>query len=83
MDYEGVNMWMLTLNAFNETGEMRFVSMDGQTTKTNISGLSDAHHDFTVLPGKIVTRRSKLKLDLAHIPEPSYCTTPMPAMGQR
>ena len=32
---------------------MRFVSMDGQTTVTNLSGLSDAHHDFAVLPEKI------------------------------
>jgi hypothetical protein len=54
MDYEGVNMWMLGLNVSNTGGEMRFVSMDGQTSKTNISGLSSAHHDFTVIPGKIV-----------------------------
>jgi len=53
MDYEGVNMWMLAVNEDNSTGEMRFVSMDGQTTMTNIPGLSDAHHDFAVLPGKI------------------------------
>jgi hypothetical protein len=53
MDYEGVNMWMLALNVGNTGGEMRFVSMDGQTSKTNINGLSAAHHDFTVLPGKI------------------------------
>jgi hypothetical protein len=53
MDYEGVNMWMLSLNVGNSGGEMRYVSMDGQTSKTNISGLSSAHHDFAVLPGKI------------------------------
>ena len=53
MDYEGVNMWMVAANEDNSTGEMRFVSMDGQTTMTNISGLADAHHDFAVLPGKI------------------------------
>jgi hypothetical protein len=53
MDYEGANMWMLSLNVGNSGGEMRFVSMDGQTSKTNIAGLSGAHHDFTVLPGKI------------------------------
>jgi hypothetical protein len=55
MDYEGVNMWMLSLNVGNSGGEMRFMSMDGQTSKTNLSGLSSAHHDFTVLPGKIAT----------------------------
>lgn len=53
MDYEGVNMWMLSLNVGNSNGEMRFVSMDGQTSKNNVSGLSAAHHDFTVLPGKV------------------------------
>jgi hypothetical protein len=53
MDYEGVNMWMVAANEDNSTGEMRFVSMDGQTAMTNISGLANAHHDFAVLPGKI------------------------------
>jgi hypothetical protein len=53
MDYEGANMWMLAVNEDNSTGEMRFVSMDGQTSMTNVTGLSDAHHDFAVLPGKI------------------------------
>jgi hypothetical protein len=53
MDYEGANMWMLALNVQNSGGEMRFVSMDGATSKTSISGFSGAHHDFTVLPGKI------------------------------
>ena len=53
MDYEGVNMWMLAANEDNSTGEMRFVSMDGQSTRSNIAGLSNAHHDFAVLPGKI------------------------------
>ncbi len=53
MDYEGANMWMVAANEDNSTGEMRFVSMDGQTRMTDISGLADAHHDFAVLPGKI------------------------------
>ena len=47
-------MWMLALNANNDVGEMRYVSMDGQTSQTNVSGLSSAHHDFTVLPGGVV-----------------------------
>ena len=55
MDYEGVNMWMMALNVGNTGGEMRFLSMDGQTSQTKISGLSSAHHDFAVLPGKIAT----------------------------
>jgi hypothetical protein len=50
MDYEGANMWMLALNVGNTGGEMRYISMDGKTSQANISGLSDAHHDFTVLP---------------------------------
>jgi hypothetical protein len=53
MDYEGANMWMVAANEDNSTGEMRFVSMDGQTTMTNVPGLENAHHDFAVLPGKI------------------------------
>jgi hypothetical protein len=53
MDYEAANMWMVAANQDNSGGEMRFVSMDGQTTMTNINGLADAHHDFAVLPGKI------------------------------
>ena len=53
MDYEGANMWMVSLNVQNSGGEMRFVSMDGKTARTQISGLSGAHHDFTVLPHKI------------------------------
>jgi hypothetical protein len=47
-------MWMLALNVGNTGGEMRYVSMDGQTGENNVSGLSGAHHDFTVLPGGIV-----------------------------
>jgi len=54
IDYEGVNMWMLALNVDNNGGEMRYVSMDGQTSQTNLSGLSSAHHDFAVLPGGLV-----------------------------
>ena len=53
MDYEGNNMWMLSLNVGNFAGEMRYVSMDGQTSRNSVSGLGDTHHDFTVLPGKI------------------------------
>lgn len=53
MDYEGANMWMLALNVQNSGGEMRYIAMDGQTSQNNVSGLSSAHHDFAVLPGKI------------------------------
>jgi hypothetical protein len=54
MDYEGNNMWMLALNVMNSGGEMRYVSMDGTTTQNNVSGLSKAHHDFTVRKGGVI-----------------------------
>jgi hypothetical protein len=57
MDYEGVNMWMMALNVGNSStssGEMRYVSMDGVTSKNAVSGLSAAHHDFTVVKGGII-----------------------------
>ena len=47
-------MWMLSLNVQNSAGEMRYVSMDGEAGQNNVSGLSSAHHDFTVVPGGIV-----------------------------
>jgi hypothetical protein len=53
MDWEGINLWMLALNVGNAAGEMRYLSMDGMTGQTKVSGLSAAHHDFAVLPGKI------------------------------
>ena len=54
MDYEGANMWMVAMNVRNTGGEMRRISMDGLTSQKNVSGLSSAHHDFTVLKGGIV-----------------------------
>jgi hypothetical protein len=54
MSYEGTDMWMLDLNVRNGGGEMRRVSMDGLEVENDASGLADAHHDFTVLPGGIV-----------------------------
>ncbi len=51
MDYEGDNMWMVSLNLENEGGEMRYVSMDGAQSEQNVAGLEFSHHDFTVMPG--------------------------------
>jgi hypothetical protein len=51
MDYEGNNMWMVSLNLDNAGGEMRYVSMDGEEGQQNVVGLDTAHHDFTVMPG--------------------------------
>jgi len=51
MDYEGENMWMVSLNLTNSGGEMRYVSMDGEQEQRDVPGLEYAHHDFTVMPG--------------------------------
>lgn len=51
MDYEGENLWMVSLNLTNAGGEMRRVSMDGEQEQHDVAGLEDAHHDFTVMPG--------------------------------
>jgi hypothetical protein len=51
MDYEGENMWMLGTNFIGGYGEMRYLSMDGQTGQKDVAGLEPAHHDFTVMPG--------------------------------
>lgn len=54
MSWEGDNMWMVDLNVQNGGGSMWRVSMDGLDRETNVSGLSETHHDFTVLPGGII-----------------------------
>lgn len=54
MDWEGKNMWMMELNVDGGGGELRRVSMDGTDVENNVQGLSNAHHDLTVLPGGIV-----------------------------
>jgi hypothetical protein len=51
MDYEGDNMWMLSLNMTNSGGEMRYLSMDGEQEHDDVPGLEHTHHDFTVMPG--------------------------------
>lgn len=55
MDWEGKNMWILELNVDGNGGEMGYVSMDGETSERRIQGLADAHHDFTVAPGGVIT----------------------------
>lgn len=55
MDWEGKNMWILELNVDGAGGEMGYVSMDGETVQRRVPGLSDAHHDFTVAPGGVIT----------------------------
>ncbi len=55
MDWEGKNMYVMTLNYPESGGQVRRVSMDGLDVDGNVSGLGNTHHDFTVAPGGIVT----------------------------
>ncbi len=54
LDWEGKNVWMMELNVDGGGGEVSRVSMDGTDTESNVQGLSNAHHDLTVLPGGVV-----------------------------
>ena len=54
MSWEGTDIWMMSVNNGGGSGELRRVSMDGLDVETNISGFTEAHHDFTVMPGGIV-----------------------------
>lgn len=54
LDWEGKNVWMMELNVDGGGGEVRRVSMDGTDAENNVQGLSNAHHDLTVLPGGVV-----------------------------
>ena len=53
MSADGQYMWMVNLNVGNmmlDGGEVARVSMDGLTRDSKIPGLSNCHHDLTVLP---------------------------------
>lgn len=53
MSYDGNHMWMMDVNVRNQSAEggtVSRVSMDGLTTETKVAGLSNCHHDLTVLP---------------------------------
>ena len=50
LDWAGERMWMMALNVLGGAGEVSSVAMDGGDPVTNIAGLDDTHHDFTVLP---------------------------------
>jgi hypothetical protein len=55
MDWEGGNMWMLSVNGNQGgVGKVRRTSMDGTQVLDDVPGLTNAHHDLTVLPGGIV-----------------------------
>jgi len=64
LDYEGENMWMLSLNFMGGFGEMRYLSMDGQTGQRDVAGLEPAHHDFTVMPGGKVAAMAWTELSI-------------------
>jgi hypothetical protein len=57
MSFDGQYMWMMELNVDNMSnngGEVSRISMDGLTKNAKISGLSNCHHDLTVLEdGKV------------------------------
>jgi hypothetical protein len=52
MSWDGRDMWVMSVNVSGTTtsGEMRRISMDGLNVQNKVSGLSGAHHDFTVTP---------------------------------
>ncbi len=53
MSYDGQYMWMVELNVDNmakDGGELRRISMDGLQSTGKIPGMSNCHHDLTVLP---------------------------------
>lgn len=55
MSWEGTDMVMAASNLNNNgSGALRRVSMDGMDVEDIVNGLSEFHHDFTVLPGGIV-----------------------------
>ncbi len=53
MSFDGQHMWMVGVNAqsiASDSGEVARVSMDGLTRHGKIPGLSNCHHDLTILP---------------------------------
>lgn len=65
MDYEGKNMWIMSLNPVTAPlGQLQFVSMDGQTRNDRVDGFEYAHHDFVVMPeGRIATMVWRIETD--------------------
>jgi hypothetical protein len=51
VDYDHETVWMLGINAANQGGDLRSLSLDGATSRSKLPGLERAHHDFTLLPG--------------------------------
>ena len=49
LDYAAKNVWMLATNPSNSGGDLRVVSLDGQSTRSNFAGLERAHHDLIAL----------------------------------
>lgn len=55
MDWEGKYMYSVGANPFPGMGNIRRVSMDGLEDTTNLPGTEYRHHDFTAVPGGIMT----------------------------
>jgi hypothetical protein len=58
MSWDGKDMWVNNVNVMGNStsGEMRRIPMDGLNVQSKVTGLSGAHHDFTVTPkNEIVT----------------------------
>jgi hypothetical protein len=51
LDFEAKSVWMVASNATNSGGDLSYVSLDGATRQTKLTGFSRAHHDLTALPG--------------------------------
>jgi len=58
MSWDGKDMWVNNCNVTGNasSGEMRRIPMDGLNVQNKVTGLSGAHHDFTVTPkNEVVT----------------------------
>jgi hypothetical protein len=55
MDWEGKYMYSVGANPFPGMGNIRRVSMDGVEDTTNLPGTEYRHHDFTAVPGGVMT----------------------------
>lgn len=55
MDWEGRNMWMISVNVTGGAGRVSRVSMDGLDFERDIEGFEEGHHDLAALPGGVMT----------------------------
>lgn len=76
MDYEGENVWIMSLNPLlGASGQLQVFSMDGLTADEDVEGFDYAHHDFTVMPGgKLATML--WRPDFANVPPGEFIIDP-------